>query len=165
MDTWHRLEGEVYHQLWDRFDVHFRFCPSTRSEDWPGILEPVPSKTYAIGHIYGHRKAVELEVELDGKVLAALRRCVPPEGVFYALDWQHPSYIFHPHAATPTNLLVPVLPNGDYYIFLALDFSFGLFGHPWEQTICVFGNPLLEALTVDPPRLLDRLVRINGQVV
>jgi hypothetical protein len=39
-----------------------------------------------------------------------------------------------------------VIPDGDYHIFLAPDFSWGFFGHPWEWTICVFGAPLLATL-------------------
>ena len=56
-------------------------------------------------------------------------------------------------------LRVPVLPNGDYYLYLAPDLSFGTFGHPWEQTICVFGAPLLAATESNRPRLLTRAVR------
>jgi len=59
----------------------------------------------------------------------------------YALDWQHPCYWLYPHASFDADdedaWLVPVLPNGDYYIFLAEDFSFGSFGHPWEMTITI----------------------------
>jgi len=39
-----------------------------------------------------------------------------------------------------------VFPNGDYTIFLTEDMSTGTFGHPWEQTLCVFGEPMVSAL-------------------
>ena len=35
-------------------------------------------------------------------------------------------------------------PDGEYCIFLADDFSFGTFGHPWQRSVCVFGAALLE---------------------
>ena len=126
---------------------------------WPGIREPTPSVTYYIGWYYGHPEAEALESELDAAVIDAFRRCVPPGGRLYALDWMHPSYSADPHAISAAELRVPVLPNGDYYLYLAPDLSFGTFGHPWEQTICVFGAPLLAATESNRPRLLTRAVR------
>ena len=32
------------------------------------------------------------------------------------------------------------------YIFLGEDLSTGTFGHPWEESLCVFGDRLVEAL-------------------
>jgi hypothetical protein len=37
-------------------------------------------------------------------------------------------------------------PNGDYYTFARPDFSEGTFGHPWEQTLCVFGPRLVKTI-------------------
>ena len=64
------------------------------------------------------------------------------------LDWQHPAYLFSPHrhALEPGQWPVPVFPNGDYYAFLSGDLNMGTFGRPWEQTLCVFGEPLIEQL-------------------
>jgi len=58
--------------------------------------------------------------------------------------------------------MIPVLPDGDYHIFLADDFSFGTLGHPWEQTICVFGKPLIDVVEREGPKLLGRVVRRQG---
>ncbi|MDT5187267.1 MAG: hypothetical protein QOJ20_3566 [Mycobacterium sp.] len=33
-------------------------------------------------------------------------------------------------------------PNGDYYFFLAQDFSWGYLTHPWRRMAWVFGEPL-----------------------
>jgi hypothetical protein len=41
---------------------------------------------------------------------------------------------------------VEVFPDGDYYIFLTEDMSVGRFGHPWRQTLCIFGTGLVESL-------------------
>jgi hypothetical protein len=41
---------------------------------------------------------------------------------------------------------VTPLPNGDYYIFLSEVFRTGTFGHPWEETMCIFGDRLLHGL-------------------
>jgi len=71
------------------------------------------------------------------------------------LDWQHPSYWFRPHAVAdatrwPPSPVTP-FPDGDYYIFLTEDMSQGTFGHPWEQTLCVFGNDLVDDLVPTLP--------------
>ncbi len=68
-------------------------------------------------------------------------------------------------AADPNAWSIPVLPDGDYYIFLSPDFRFGTFGHPWEETICVFGQELLDAFAQHPPQLFREIVRSNGQPV
>ena len=37
-----------------------------------------------------------------------------------------------------------VYPDIDYAICLSADLKTGTFGHPWEQTICVFGSELIK---------------------
>ncbi|MFB4279141.1 DUF2716 domain-containing protein [Nonomuraea sp. MTCD27] len=39
-----------------------------------------------------------------------------------------------------------MFPNGDYYVFLSEDRTNGTFGHPWEQTLCIFGTSLIPEL-------------------
>ncbi|MCP5029835.1 MAG: DUF2716 domain-containing protein [Actinomycetia bacterium] len=59
-----------------------------------------------------------------------------------------PSFRFYPQHATPPHAindwLVPVLPDGDYYLYLARDLRFGWLTHPWEQSVCVYGPLLAE---------------------
>jgi len=57
----------------------------------------------------------------------------------YSLDWQHTCYRFDPHIAEGFSS-ISWYPDGDYYIFLSSDLSFG---HPWQQSLCVFGSSLL----------------------
>jgi hypothetical protein len=110
---------------------------------------------------------MELEHDLNRKTLKAFRRCVPPGKRIYTLNWQHECFFFNPHKQVETAdtkaWKIPVLPDGDYYIFVAQDLSFGIFGHPWEQTICIFGSDLLEAFESDNPRLLNVVVRKDGK--
>jgi hypothetical protein len=83
----------------------------------------------------------------------------------YALDFQHPSYWFYPHESfndnDPEAWLVPVLPDGDYYFFIAEDFTFGSIGHPWEQSISIYGAPLIDAVNYDKPLLFEFAMRSN----
>ena len=168
MNAWAELPEAARNSTWDRFEARFRFRPSTI--DWPGILEPEDSVTYGIGHVYGDAERYgRLTLDLSHKLVLALQRCVSETGVVHVLDWQHQCYSFMPHVpftfSEEDDWPVPVLPNGDYYIFLDPELEFGVFGHPWEQTMCVLGTKLIDALAIDPPRLFDRQVRIGGKVV
>ena len=74
----------------------------------------------------------------------------------YALDWQHDCFIFNPHENIPVNtewydesrdcnVYFPTYyPDGDYYAFVSTDYSYGLFGYPWENEIYIVGNKLIE---------------------
>jgi len=126
--------------------------------------------TYHIGHVYGGpERYPRLTLDLSRKLVAALRRCGASDELVRALDWNHPAYRFWPHApfafASEDDWPVPALPNGDYYIFVDPDLTFGVLGHRWEKTMCIFGQRLLEAFSLDLPSLFDRPNRIGGKVV
>ncbi|MGI8689898.1 MAG: DUF2716 domain-containing protein [Thermomicrobiales bacterium] len=173
MDTWEKwvpFSDTNYEIMWGRFGERFCFRPSTQPDQWPGIDEPSPSITFWIGHVYDENERYSSFVtDLNTNTLKAFRTCVLPEQRLAVLDWHHACYWFYPHrtfdAGNPEAWPIPVLPNGDYYIFLAEDLSFGIFGHPWEQTICVFGAPLIRAITSDPPVLFDRPIRRDGEPI
>jgi hypothetical protein len=55
-----------------------------------------------------------------------------------------------------------VYPDGDYYAFALPDFSERIFGHPWEQTLCVFGPRLVNTLGATLSSWLPRL-RVDGK--
>lgn len=65
------------------------------------------------------------------------------------LDWQHLAYRFVPANQALTwqvEWKIPIYPDGDYFAFLSEDYAEGTFGHPWEQTICVMGERLIDSL-------------------
>jgi hypothetical protein len=99
-------------------------------------------------------------------LLDALRAWVPPDEPVLALDWQHASYEFYPHRFAeprdPTGWRVPALPAGDYYLFVTPDHRLGSLGHPWEQTLCVFGDGFLDSYTAATPLGDERIVRRRG---
>ena len=168
MVVWEKQPIEAYESVWTPFDRRFRFRPSM--VEWPGFREPLESTTYGIGHVYGDPgQYAELTLDLCHKLVGALRQCTAPGDFVDVLDWQHPSYRFWPHEpfefVSEDDWPIPALPNGDYYIFLARDMEAGVLGHPWEQTMCVFGARLLAAFEQDPPLLFDRPVRRSGKVV
>lgn len=171
MDIWKKLEPLEYDEVWDRFYKRFRFKPSTHSPDWPGIVEPADSVTYYIGHVYdGDAVAYGRRTQdLRKKFVEAFRTVCPMGEAIYALDWQHTCYWLDPHGKLDfekeEDWPVPALPNGDYYIFLTRDMKCGVFGHPWERTMCVFGRDLVDAVEAQPPELFANKVRVAGRAV
>jgi hypothetical protein len=166
MSAWTELTRAEYDYIWDKFYLALDFHPDVDPDSWPSLREPIPSVTYSVSHYYGHPGGEALDEDLEQAALAAFQQLVRPGGWLYALDWKHPAYRFAPHAAeVGVPWEVPAFPNGDYYIFVPPDLSWGWFGHPWEETICIWGQPLLDALAVRPPRLFDRPVRRDGIAV
>jgi shikimate kinase len=164
--AWSELPRAADDATWDRFYAEFDFRPSMTVV--PGIREPHHSVTFDISGVYGEEDRYrQLTLDLSEKLVAALRRCVPEGEVVHALDWQHSSYRFEPHRpfefASEDDWPVPALPNGDYFLFLDPALRFGVFGHPWEQSMCVFGDALIDAFRADPPRLFERLMRVGGK--
>ncbi|MBM2574772.1 DUF2716 domain-containing protein [Jannaschia sp. Os4] len=129
---------------------------------FPGFEEPRPSVTYGIEAAWTGLTAADTQVltDLETKALAAFRAAAGPACTLWALDWQHACYAFRPSAARPDDPWpIPALPDGDYHLFLDPGLRFGWLGHPWEQTICLFGAPLLAALKRHCPLLLRDPVR------
>ena len=169
MTAWSKLEHSEDVAVWDRFSAQFNFEPSCPATG-PGITEPAPSITYDISSAWDDwtypRAMPPIVADLHTKALAAFRGLTPIGRYLYVLDWQHDGYHFDPHALSdPGNAdswEVMVVPDGDYYIFLAEDFSFGTFGHPWASTVCVFGQALIDAFEEDLPELFSKVVRRDG---
>jgi hypothetical protein len=157
MNAWIELKHpEEYDNVWDKFESTFQFRPSVHADQWPGIRETSPSITYSISD-----RSTFIE-DLDTQALAIFRRVVAPEARMYVLDWQHTCFWFYPHRSGSETFERSVFPDGDYHIFLAEDFSFGIFGHPWEETICVFGERLLQAMEQHRPHLFTSVLRRDG---
>jgi hypothetical protein len=176
VSAWTELTEKELDEVWERFFRPVSFRTGLDPADWPGIVEPSPSVTYRFEY-----PVDDLDFDnLHDCALAAFRQCLESGDRMYAIDIHHPSYWFTPHVpieawsppgfwertlepGTPVRPAdrwpVPVLPNGDYYIFLARDFSWGIFGHPWEQTMCVFGERLLAAFDARQPLLFRDVLR------
>lgn len=166
--SWTEMTKPEMDRAWDRFYPEFAFRPSPYPKDFPGIREPSPSRTYALprdaGSSLSDGQTGRLMLSsadgdmLHDRFLAAFRACTPSGGRLAVLDWNHNCHWFAPHTE-PHAWRTSVVPDGDYYIFLAEDFSWGTFGHPWEWTICVFGEPLLAALGESITKILGAPIR------
>lgn len=133
-----RLFAEPEHdEIWVRFYEEFAFRPDMR--EFPGITEPAHSATWHVDDLGDAR----LEA-LPDIVHRGLRASVVDGEELYWLDWHHAGYRFDPARVDGAGPRWPgaVFPDGDYHIYLTRDLRLGTFGHPWEETICVFGDLL-----------------------
>lgn len=111
-----------------------------------------------------------MAAELTLRMLAAFRGATPAGETLLALDvlrfYEH--YAFDPHrlaSAGREQWAQPVVPDDNFSVFLAKDFRFGMVGDPVRQTLCVFGQPLLDAFRADLPACLGQAVRQDGSDV
>ncbi|THA61528.1 DUF2716 domain-containing protein [Streptomyces sp. A0642] len=160
------LETE-YRRVWDRFYDEFTFRPSTGSLKWPAIKEPVASVTWSLAVLDDDPECERLD-RLVEVVEQGLKSCMGPSGTLLALDWQHTSYRFDPLGVggpgQPAWPLSPY-PDGDYYVYLSEDFRMGSFGHPWETSLCLFGQEFLDAASAEVEKLLGQPIRRSGRAV
>jgi hypothetical protein len=164
--AWEELLEPEHRSAWDRFDEAIDFQASVRPEHWPSFVEPPGSRTWDISPLLDGRASSS--PDLDADVARALRdglvRVVGDDDFVYALDWQHPCYRFRPAAASsrPETWRVAALPDGDYYLFVARDLRFGWLTHPWERSVCVYGD-LLDAMRPFLESLELPVLRRGGQ--
>jgi len=166
MNAWVPLSRDEQDAVWDRFFKEFQFPMGVESG-----REPTPSLTYSIAQAFDGDmdSRVALENDLNIKTLAALRRCGGPEQRLYALDWQHQCYWFYPYRPFEVGdwlaWQVPVLPDGEFYIFLPEDFNFCIYGDCIALTICIFGQKLLNAFAHNQPLLFTKAIRRDGEPI
>ena len=141
------LERPEYDEIWDAFYARFQFRPGTRGP-FPAILEPAGSVTFDLA-----REHDDSDIDAFGAAITrALKACAAPEEEIYYLDWQHECFAFRPHEDEQRGF--NGYPDGDYAIFLSKDLAYGSFGHPWECTICCFGDEFVRQVRAEKPRLL-----------
>lgn len=147
--TWQIVEDPDYTTLWDRFDDAFSFNPTAWRERQPVIEEPAGSVTFDLERA---RDTWAVHA-INALVVWALAQVQPDqERPLLVLDWQHPAYRFWPHrsvlygdeSAFPFQVFP--FPDGDYYSFVTDDLRQGTFGHPWEPSLCVWGEHLVPIL-------------------
>lgn len=161
VSAWSLIPENQLDLIWERFSNRFRFRPSVSS--FPGITEPVPSVTYSVAGAFASLEdAHPITDDLDDAALRVSSTMAGPSGRVIALDWQHECYYFEP-SRHDGRWRIPALPYGEYSIFISEDMADGWFGHPWEETICVFGHRATSSLELSLPRLFNSPVRRDGQ--
>jgi Protein of unknown function (DUF2716) len=151
-EVWSRPARELEaNTLWDSFYERFKFRPNFDDRSESAINEPSRSVVFDISTLL-----YEQEAKVGELFLTAFRTVATSDEELAFLDWQHPTFMFNPHDPRIGSDL-PVLPDGDYYIIITADLTYGTFGHPWQESLCIFGEPLLSNLPDELFRLLPVL--------
>ena len=139
------INDDLYDKLWKKINKDFKFNPSVNLDVIPFKFK-IKVKCYALNSHWTE--------EQEERVNEIFKEISNDE--IYALDWHHEYFEFNPHEynnfikqwydeTRNVNVYFPsYYPDGDYYFFIAKDFSYGLLGHPWRKEIYVFGNELME---------------------
>ena len=173
VEAWGELDWDAGDALWADFADRYQFRASTNADKWPSIVEPAPSVVWDLSTVFtgdypGGFTAGSRDVA--AVVLRTLQDCTQWwDGVVFH-DWVHPSRVFRPHTVDEPDE-VPgwdvggLFPNGDYTIFVGRDYTFGILGHPWERSLCVFGEPAVAAFAARNQAILGTVLRRDGQPV
>jgi hypothetical protein len=137
--SWIPMTGAEDEQVWNVICRQFHFSPSTT--EFPSFQVPHPFVTYSTRDV----KWKEIET-----VLSHILITLTDEGErIMALDWNHQGYWVDPRQPFERDeegtWIIPALPDGDYNFFIARDFQWGYLGHPWEQSVTLFGENLMTA--------------------
>lgn len=161
MENWRALSSQEYDEVWERVYRDFKFWPSV--SDFPSFEVPSPFITYDISNYFKDHVDSDAYENLEEKTLAAFKAISSIDESILALDWQHQGYWVNPYLEFSRDefeeWIIPIFPNGDYYFFLQQDFNWGFLGHPWEKSITIFGEELLNALTEYKPIMLQKILR------
>ncbi len=162
LKMWSILDECECTKIWNKIYKDFKFCPCMNT-DVIHFEYKMPMDVYDISTslIWCDNE------EINEKIRISFIECLKDEPYMYALDWQHTSFRYNPRISD--NLEYPVLikyeepiknehldwegynvyfptfyPDGDYYFFVAKDFSWGYLTHPWLKRVYIFGDSLKE---------------------
>jgi len=131
------LDDNMYTEVWDTIKIKFNY---PQSFSYNGDC-----KSFKISSLWNEQQ--------ENIVNEILKRMANKN--IYALDWQHDCFIFNPYDNIPMNtewydnerecnVYFPTYyPNGDYHAFVAMDYTYGIFGYPWSEEIYIVGEKLI----------------------
>jgi Protein of unknown function (DUF2716) len=170
-EAWVELDRSAGNALWAEFADRFQFRAGINSDRWPAIVEPLPSVVWDLSPIFAGAYPGGFAIgcrDVAALVLGTLQDCTEwPETVAFH-DWVHPSLLLRPSKVdepeeVPGWDVGGLFPNGDYTIFVGRDFAFGVLGHPWEQSLLVFGALAVTAFEARNNGKLTTVLRRDGQ--
>ena len=172
-EVWVELDWDAGKVLWAGFADRYQFRASISPGGWPAIVEPTPSVVWDLRPVFegdypGGFTAGSREVA--GLVLGTVQDCTEWWESIVFHDWVHPSCLFRPHKVdepeeVPGWDVGGLFPNGDYTIFVGRDYAFGILGHPWERSLCVFGQTAMAAFATRNQGILTTVLRRDGRRV
>lgn len=145
-DPWRAID---YEDAWAPFNARFDFRPDYYERLVPAIRLPDRSLVIDLEPVYG-TEGPRFAAGCDAINAAALRAFVwlAEDGQLIALDWQHESFTYSPSAQALSDApwRITVAPDGDYYAHMTPDLRWGTFGHPWQRTLTIWGDELIDSL-------------------
>jgi len=170
-EVWVELEWDVYKILWAEFPDRFSFGAGVKPEDWPAAVEPIPSVAWDLGPIFNDQYPVGFAAgmrDVAALVLGTLQDCTQWWEHVAFHDWVHPSRLFRPHngdvpEGVPGWGVGGLFTNGDYTISVSRDYAFGFLEHPWEHSLCVFGEPAVAAFAARNRGVATTVLRRDGK--
>lgn len=151
---------EMYEKIWDRVYDELGFKPSYEYHGHSmNVTLPFDIKQRYV--VYSTDDMNEAQTEGLSRIMSSVLAELTPVGKrVYALDWHHAAFLFDPRNSDEMKSVPEIdektgeqlgisyfpefYPNGDYYFFIAEDFSFGWLGHPWRQEIWLYGDTFIE---------------------
>lgn len=155
-------ETEKYNEIWDKVYDLLKFAPSYeyRGHSFNVHLPFQISVDYSV---YAIDDMTDEQIDLINDTMRQIFIDITKAGQkIYALDWHHSAFLYDPRNISEQKSLIihdegynngeyladfpSFYPDGDYYFFIAEDFSFGYLGHTWRQEIWVFGADLMSEI-------------------
>lgn len=151
-----------YDTAWTPFQERFEFVPDPSEQDKPAIRLPPGSLVLDLSHLFAN-PGPRIAAGTNAINSSALRAFVWLTGddELLALNWNHAACRYSPAAFALSTAPSPrapgtafpaldwpvqVFPNGDYYAHMTPDMRWGAFGHPWQQTLSIWGQELVDSL-------------------
>lgn len=154
--------------VWQKFNDLFHFNPNPYNGeicpfDFSKINEPIVSydiRSILVENFEAHDEKGNYRTTEQILILkSAFVECMGKDEFMYALDWQHSTFKYNPrieseysyytaHSTLPdTRTYYPDFHlDGDYFFFVAKDFSWGYLTHPWQRKVWVYGSKLVELI-------------------
>lgn len=154
-EVWILLDDKEYDTVWNKVYSYLKFAPSVNPNN-PFVI-PVNYEVFNICELSHWNKCA------DNLIKSIFARCMCDDDFMYALDWQHSGFKYNPKLKKPLekckfipdqrydgggyNAYFPdYYPDGDYYFFLAQDFTWGYLTHPWQRKLWIFGDCLINEI-------------------
>jgi len=177
MEQWVLIENRLEENaVWDELNDLLNFTPNSGDKtqcpfDFSKINGPVAAydiSGISITAFEAHNENGHYRITDEIAVLKSVFvDCMGTDEFMYALDWQHSVFKYNPRieAAYDHYEIYRTLPNetrayypdfhpdGDYYFFVAKDFSWGYLTHPWQRKVWFYGAKLVELIKKYEQRL------------
>lgn len=153
--------------LWTSVCERLSFQTSTNPQERWTIREPTPSATWSVKgvrtlHDTDTQRFAELDRDSKNAFLRLLIDIGASASTIYALDLNHRGFSFDPNVVAQSghdSWPVTLIPLYNYSTFVDGELAFGLFGHPWEEVVCVFGASLVDRLLAMPLPCFGEMLR------